>query len=58
MEDGTPVGYKLVVVIKDVEPIDGFVGGNEVPTNKDDSGIYDKNNKVVENFDTPDVDVH
>lgn len=57
LEDGTPVGYKLVVVIKDVEPIDGFVGGNEVPTNKDDSGIYDKNNKVVENFDTPDVDV-
>lgn len=56
-EDNSGHGKKLIVEISNVKTIDGFIGGNGVPTNKDDSGIYDKDNNIVENFDTPTVDV-
>lgn len=49
-------GKKLVVEISNVTPIDGFIGGNQVPTNKSSSGIY-SNENIVENFDQPSVDV-
>jgi uncharacterized protein YegL len=54
-EDGTPVGKKLIVEIL-VKPIDGFFGGNQVPTNTDASGLY-KDNTPLEMFPVPDVDV-
>lgn len=50
-----PTGNKLVVEII-VNPIDGFVGGNNVFTNKNESGIYN-NDEIVKNFNMPDVDV-
>ncbi|WP_115716820.1 VWA domain-containing protein [Amedibacterium intestinale] len=54
-------GKKLVVKFK-VKPIDGFIGGNAVPTNNyTNSGIYDKTGKEVKCFNTeenqPKVDV-
>lgn len=49
-------GKKLVVEISNVTPIDGFIGGNQVPTNKSSSGVY-SNENVVENFDQPSVDI-
>ncbi len=33
-------GYKLVISFK-VQPKDGFLGGNNVPTNGEDSGVYE-----------------
>ncbi len=48
-------GKKLVVSFN-VEPRDGFLGGNAVPTNDSESGVYD-GNAVVENFDIPKVNV-
>lgn len=59
-EDGHTVnrGYKLVISF-DIAPKDGFLGGNAVPTNTDESGIYAKetdDNPVV-TFPVPNVDV-
>lgn len=40
-----------------VIPKDGFWGGNGVPTNGEDSGVYKSDGTVVENFEVPYVDV-
>ena len=48
-------GYKLVVTISNVKPIDGFIGGNAVPTNSNESGIY--KDTYSKEFNEPKVDV-
>ena len=53
---GTPGGNKLVIKFK-VTPKTDFLGGNDVPTNGADSGIYDKDNNPVKKFDVPEVNV-
>lgn len=54
--DGKPTGKRLVVEFY-VEPKDGFIGGNAVPTNNlSQSGIF-LENQTVENFPYPKVDV-
>lgn len=49
-------GRKLVIEFT-VTAKDGFVGGNSVPTNGSDSGVYDKDGKEVSTFDVPQVNV-
>lgn len=49
-------GRKLVIEFT-VTVKDGFVGGNSVPTNGSDSGVYDKDGKEVATFDVPQVNV-
>ena len=49
-------GRKLVIEFT-VSVKDGFVGGNSVPTNGSDSGVYDKDGKEVATFDVPQVNV-
>ncbi|MCI9414045.1 MAG: VWA domain-containing protein [Clostridiales bacterium] len=49
-------GKKLIIEIP-IERRDGFIGGNTVPTNGSDSGIYDKDGNLVENFEIPTTDV-
>lgn len=49
-------GKKLVISF-DVKPKDGFLGGNGVPTNGSDSGVYDKDGNEVKKFDVPTVNV-
>lgn len=52
-------GKKLIIEFN-VKARDGFLGGNAVPTNGKDSGIYttkDGEETVVENFEQPTVDV-
>ena len=49
-------GRKLVIEFT-VSVKDGFVGGNSVPTNGSDSGVYDKDDKEVATFDVPQVNV-
>lgn len=49
-------GRKLVIEFT-VTAKDGFVGGNSVPTNGSDSGVYDKDDKEVATFDVPQVNV-
>lgn len=49
-------GRKLVIEFT-VTAKDGFVGGNSVPTNGTDSGVYDKDGKEVATFDVPQVNV-
>ena len=49
-------GRKLVIEFT-VTAKDGFVGGNSVPTNGSDSGVYDKDGKKVATFDVPQVNV-
>ena len=56
LHQGTPGGNKLVIKFK-VTPKEGFLGGNDVPTNGADSGIYDKDNNPVKKFDVPEVNV-
>ena len=47
--DGT-YGKKLIIEF-DVTPKDGFIGGNDVPTNDwQNTGVYDKNGAEVEKF--------
>ena len=53
--DGNATGSKLVVKFN-VKPIDGFIGGNAVPTNDESSGIYD-DNTLISSFPVPKVDV-
>ena len=55
-EDGDFHGRRLVVEFNvTVKP--EFLGGNYVPTNRPDSGVYDKTGKIVENFEYPTVDI-
>lgn len=59
--DNKPSGKKLIVEIY-VDPIDGFIGGNGVEANTKKAGVYQNsdaldNNKPVENFDLPTIDV-
>ena len=49
-------GKKLVIEFT-VKAKDGFWGGNAVPTNEGTSGIYTKDNTLVEAFEVPTVDV-
>lgn len=49
-------GKKLIIQFT-VSRKDGFLGGNDVPTNGTDSGIYDKDGKEVKKFDVPTVNV-
>lgn len=55
-KEGTFHGKKLVIEFT-VTAKDGFVGGNSVPTNGSDSGVYDKDGKEVATFDVPQVNV-
>ncbi len=55
-KEGTFHGRKLVIEFT-VTAKNGFVGGNNVPTNGTDSGVYDKDGKLVANFDVPQVNV-
>ncbi|MCI6987751.1 MAG: VWA domain-containing protein [Clostridium sp.] len=48
-------GKKLIITFT-VTMREGFLGGNNVPTNGDSSGIYD-GNKLVEFFERPEVNV-
>ena len=49
-------GKKLIIQFN-VTAKDGFLGGNNVPTNMDTSGIYDKEGKKVKCFKVPTVNV-
>lgn len=51
-------GYKLVISFK-VQPKDGFLGGNNVPTNDDTSGVYEsaEAKTPVEEFTVPKANV-
>lgn len=52
-------GKKLIIEFN-VSPKDGFLGGNGVPTNGAESGVYDRKdgqNRPVGKFEVPDVDV-
>lgn len=52
-------GAKLIIQFN-VTAKDGFLGGNDVPTNKDTSGIYDKDGedgKMIDSFKVPTVNV-
>lgn len=53
---GNFYGRRLVVTFT-VKAEPGFLGGNNVPTNTSDSGVYTKENTLVENFDYPRVNV-
>ena len=55
-EDGDFHGRRLVVEFNvTVKP--EFLGGNYVPTNLPASGVYDKNDTIVENFEYPTVNI-
>ena len=49
-------GKKLIIQFT-VSRKEGFLGGNDVPTNGTNSGIYDKDGKEVKKFDVPTVNV-
>ena len=49
-------GKKLIIEIP-IERRDGFIGGNAVPTNHGESGIYDKDGNLVKLFGIPTADV-
>ena len=55
-KEGSFHGRKLVIEFT-VTAKNGFVGGNSVPTNGSDSGVYDKDGKEVATFDVPQVNV-
>lgn len=55
-KEGDFYGRKLIIEFT-VTTKDGFVGGNNVPTNGKDSGVYDKDGKEVGTFDVPQVNV-
>lgn len=52
---GKPSGKKLIIKLT-VKAKDGFIGGNEVPTN-DSAYIADQKGKIVKDFPVPAVDV-
>ncbi|MFI3284512.1 MAG: vWA domain-containing protein [Erysipelotrichaceae bacterium] len=53
-------GYKIVLSFN-IKPIDGFMGGNNVPTNEDSSGLYesdtDGNTTLLKTFPIPRVNI-
>lgn len=49
-------GHKLIISFK-VQPKPGFLGGNGVPTNGADSGVYAGDGTQVKQFDVPTVNV-
>lgn len=51
-----PLGYKLIVVVP-IRARDGFWGGNNVPTNKDITAIYDDKGNEVQDFPMPEANV-
>lgn len=53
---GTFHGRKLVITFT-VTPKDGFWGGNNVPTNGTDSGVYAADGTKIATFDVPTVNV-
>lgn len=57
-DNDVPRGKKLVLEIN-IEPVDGFLGGNSIITNEDTSGIYSsaEDEEPLERFPVPDVDV-
>jgi len=54
-EDGS-FGKKLIIEFN-VTRKEGFLGGNNVPTNGTESGVYDRDGTLVEAFDIPTVDL-
>ena len=54
-EDGS-FGKKLIIEFN-VTRKEGFLGGNAVPTNGTESGVYDKDGTLVEAFDIPTIDL-
>lgn len=56
-EDGTVAGGKKLIIEFTVTPKDGFLGGNNVPTNGEDSGIYNEKKGFVDKFEVPKVNV-
>lgn len=57
-DKGTKVahGSKLIIEFP-VQVRSGFLGGNGVPTNGEDSGIYNKEGTLIENYERPTMDV-
>ena len=55
-QTGTFHGRKLVITFT-VTPTDGFWGGNNVPTNGTDSGVYAADGTKIATFDVPTVNV-
>lgn len=49
-------GKKLIIEIP-IVPEDSFLGGNNVPTNADTSGVYDGEGTLVENYEVPTANV-
>ena len=49
-------GKKLIIEIP-IVPETGFLGGNNVPTNADTSGVYDGEGTLVENYEVPTANV-
>lgn len=47
---------KLVLTFM-IKPVQGFMGGNYIPTNEKTSGISDKNESFVENFPIPHINI-
>ncbi|POP34800.1 VWA domain-containing protein [Lactonifactor longoviformis] len=54
--NGKPRGKKVVIEFN-VKRADGFIGGNNVPTNENTSAVYRGNGTKVEAFEEPLVDV-
>lgn len=52
----SPHGSKLILELT-VLPRPGFLGGNQVPTNGESSGVYEADGTLVENYPRPRVDV-
>ncbi len=55
-QSGNFYGRKIQVLIP-IEPISNFIGGNDIATNTNNSGIYDKDNTVIENFISPKLNI-
>lgn len=53
----TTYGGKKLIIEFTVKLRSGFLGGNNVPTNGDTSGVYDKDEKEVKKFDVPTVNI-
>ena len=49
-------GKKLIVEIP-ITMREGFLGGNQIPTNGTDSGVYNNKGESVQAFDVPNVDI-
>ena len=58
-EDHTQHGGQKLIIIFEIKPIDKFIGGNAVPTNTEDSGLFINGNTTtpLKRFDIPYVDV-